>query len=224
MSDRRGSGISWTQILAAGLATLTVTVATSFLGVAGTILGAAASSMASALAVAVYRNFLDRGKDSIAKHVPPLRPGPADEAPSGKRDSPATDAAGGAGAQSALFDLPGEEKDQAGGDKTARRRPGWKAIALASAGLFVAVMAVVTIFEAVTDKPLSDTVRGTTGSGTTVFGGGSSTSHSPAPATVSPSTGSSSSSLAPTPHTSSSRTSPRPSATISSSPVGRPSG
>lgn len=50
------------------------------------------------------------------------------------------------------------------------RKSRMHAVAIGSLGLFVTVLTVVTGVELVTGRPLSDLVRGDTGSGTTVFG------------------------------------------------------
>ncbi|HEX6467453.1 MAG TPA: hypothetical protein VF069_00035 [Streptosporangiaceae bacterium] len=62
MSERGGPELSATQLVSGGLATATATVATSFLGVGGTIAGAAFMSVATTAGAAVYKHYLDRGK------------------------------------------------------------------------------------------------------------------------------------------------------------------
>jgi hypothetical protein len=67
------------------------------------------------------------------------------------------------------------------------RRRGWTTFAAACAGVFVGVLAVVTVVEMVAGRPLSDVVRGQSGSGTSVLGDvGQSTGSSSATPTSSP--------------------------------------
>ncbi|HZB34185.1 MAG TPA: hypothetical protein VE465_28745 [Streptosporangiaceae bacterium] len=62
MSERGRPDLSPTQLVAGGLATATATVATSYLGVAGTLIGAAFMSVVTTAGAAVYQHYLDRGK------------------------------------------------------------------------------------------------------------------------------------------------------------------
>jgi hypothetical protein len=62
MSKRRKPELSATQLAASGLATATVAVGTSYLGVAGTLIGAALTSVATTAGASVYQHYLDRGK------------------------------------------------------------------------------------------------------------------------------------------------------------------
>jgi hypothetical protein len=59
MSDRR-IDITGLQVLASVLATVTGTVASSYLGIAGTIIGAAVMSVASTAGSAMYKHYLGR--------------------------------------------------------------------------------------------------------------------------------------------------------------------
>jgi hypothetical protein len=74
-------------------------------------------------------------------------------------------------------------------ERTAAPRRGWATVAAACAGVFAGVLIVVTAVEIVAGRPLSDMVRGRTGSGTSVLGntGDSTSSSTPAaPSTPSP--------------------------------------
>jgi hypothetical protein len=62
MSERGGPELSATQLVSGGLATATATVATSYLGVGGTIVGAAFMSVVTTAGAAVYKHYLDRGR------------------------------------------------------------------------------------------------------------------------------------------------------------------
>jgi hypothetical protein len=111
--------LSATQLLATALAAITATIAASFLGVAGTVVGAALASVVSAIGTAVYSHSLRTTRARV----------------------------------------------RAGMQKSRMH-----AIAIGSVALFVTVLTIVTGVEFVTGRPLSDLVRGDTGSGTTVFG------------------------------------------------------
>jgi hypothetical protein len=113
--------LSGTQLIASGAATMTATVATSYFGVAGTLIGAGAVSVLTTVGATLYQHFLDRGKAQIAGRM------------SGR----------------------------------AVRRP-WYVVVGAAAGVFLAVMGVVTAFEVATGRPLSNTVHGEAGRGTSV--------------------------------------------------------
>jgi hypothetical protein len=61
---------------------------------------------------------------------------------------------------------------------------GWRRLGIATAMLFVTLLGVVTAAEFITGRPVSDLLRGTSGSGTTVFGASSghpNTATTPAP-------------------------------------------
>jgi hypothetical protein len=65
MSRPRGLHLSGTQIIASVLATLTGAIAASYLGVAGTLIGAALGSIASTLGTEVYRHYLLRSQEGL---------------------------------------------------------------------------------------------------------------------------------------------------------------
>ncbi|MBT2211137.1 hypothetical protein [Actinomadura sp. NEAU-AAG7] len=57
--------LSTTQLIASGMATLAAAVGASYLGVYGTILGAAFMSVASTAGAAVCKHYLDQGREQI---------------------------------------------------------------------------------------------------------------------------------------------------------------
>jgi hypothetical protein len=138
MPGQRNPELSITQLIAGAGATVTATVAASYFGVGGTLIGAGAVSVLSTAGATVYQHFLDRGKAQIAAKIPARVGGGADGA------SVRTDGAPG------------------------RPWPKWYVLAGAAGGIFVAVMGLVTAFELFTGKPLSNTVQGRTGGGTSV--------------------------------------------------------
>ncbi len=142
-TERPRIQLSVVQVVASALAAITATVCASYLGIAGTVIGAAVASVLTVVGNAVYSHSLRR-VGTVAGLA--TRTGATTPAP------------------------------------VARRR-GWKTFATACAGVFVGVLAVVTAVEVVAGRPLSDVVRGQSGSGTSVLGdvGQSTGSSSPAP-------------------------------------------
>lgn len=61
------SGVSWLQLVAGALAAMTSAWVASYLGVAGTIIGAAVGSLVASIASAIYVNGLDRGTTYVTQ-------------------------------------------------------------------------------------------------------------------------------------------------------------
>jgi hypothetical protein len=76
MSSGRRIDVTALQVVASVMAAVTGALAASFLGVAGTIIGTALMSVAGTGVAAVYRYFLDRGREKIhsaaSEKIPPL--------------------------------------------------------------------------------------------------------------------------------------------------------
>jgi hypothetical protein len=187
-----------TQLIAGAGATVTATVAASYFGVGGTLIGAGAVSVLSTVGATVYQHFLERGKAQIVAKIP-ARTGTGTGEARGK-------AREGNGAPA--------------GPPSGRPWPQWYVVLGAAAGIFLAVMGLVTAFELFTGKPLSSTVRGGTGQGTSVHPLLGPAPRAPAPpasdeasplVTV---TASNSAAPEPTPHTT-----PTPSSSTSAQPV-----
>lgn len=171
-------GLSASQIVATALAAVTATFAASYLGVAGTLIGAAVSSIVSVVGGSIYTRSLDRTHESL-RRVPARRTGttftavePAAEsgaarpAESGAARPAARVSAGPPTTQrTQVVDLP--TGPGVSDPRTGRERLPWRPLVLASAGIFVIVIAAVVGFELVTGQPISATVRGESGSGTT---------------------------------------------------------
>jgi hypothetical protein len=132
--------LSITQIIAGAGATVTATVAASYFGVGGTLIGAGAVSVLSTVGATIYQHFLDRGRQRIVAKIP-IRAG-----------------AGAGRGEDAADPVPPEPDG--------RPWPKWYVLCGAAAGIFLAVMALVTAFELFTGKPLSNTVQGRKGHGT----------------------------------------------------------
>jgi hypothetical protein len=198
MSERRRLELSATQLVAGGLATSTAAVVSSYLGVAGTIIGAGVMSIVTTVGGAVYQHYLDRGKERYAT-LTVLREGraaaPADspgetagEPEKTTADQPAETAAEGNGT----------EGDKAGADGkgiAAAERPlqrvRWYVVAGTAVAIFAVVMGGITLVESVTNRPISAMVgdpgeRGTS-LGQTFGDGGSEPANRPVTPTTSPS-------------------------------------
>jgi len=141
--------LSATQVLASGLAAASATVAASYFGVAGTVIGAALGSVISVVGGAIYtysirqtRNRVRQTLDvAVSQRFSVRSPSVADRQPLPAR------------LRSALPAL------------NPRR------LALVAAGLFLLVLAATTGFELASGQPLAATVSGKHGSGTSLDGG-----------------------------------------------------
>jgi hypothetical protein len=149
-----GLQLTATQIAASVLAAVTATVAASFLGVNGTIIGAAVASVVSVVGNAVYSHSIHRTRERVGVVSPAMR-----------WMTPATLPA----EPPALAARPRVEAGNSDISPSAGRGR-WRRAGLAAAGVFVAVLTLLTSVEVVSGRPLSDLLRGTSGSGTTVFG------------------------------------------------------
>ncbi len=134
--------LSATQLVASALAAITATVAASYLGVSGTVIGAAVASVMTVIGNAVYSHSLRRPATGCA--TPCSRAAPvarrADDAPPPARRAARPAPQPGAGRCS----------------PPVRR-------------CFRRVLIVVTGIELVAGRPISDLVRGDSGSGTTLW-------------------------------------------------------
>lgn len=154
--ERRRIDLSVAQVAASALATVAGALLASELGVYGTILGAAVVSIGATTGGALFqhlfkrtgeqlREAVDRGPNqsvNALRQVPVEEPGPA--------------------AVSSQWNEPRVVR--------ARRRWTWKSYAVASGLVFVLAMVPILAFELATGQPVSATVKGESGSGTS-FGG-----------------------------------------------------
>lgn len=148
MTGRHGPELSVTQLIAGAAATVTATVAASYFGVGGTLIGAGAVSVLSTVGATVYQRFLDHGKERLVARIPMRADARAPDGPAhggGDRGPGGSD-----------------------GDTDGRSTPRWYVLLGAAAGIFLTVMGLVTGFELFTGRPLSDTVQGRVGRGTSV--------------------------------------------------------
>jgi hypothetical protein len=172
MPGQRKPELSVTQLIAGAGATVTATVAASYFGVGGTLIGAGAVSVLSTAGATFYQHFLDRGKAQLVAKIP-VRVGGE---PGGNGGPEENENAGGSGPPRA-----GDGTDRGAGEPGTGDEPGraaggagrpwpkWYVLAGAAGGIFLAVMGLVTAFELVTGRPLSNTVQGRAGGGTSVI-------------------------------------------------------
>ncbi|MEP7021561.1 MAG: hypothetical protein ABI808_12975 [Pseudonocardiales bacterium] len=146
--------LSATQLIASALAAVTATIAASYLGVSGTVIGAAIASVVTVTGNAVYGHSLHRTSERVrtvvpttARWLPPVHP---------DLDPPP---------------VPAEPLPRA---------PLTRKLALAAVAVFATVLALVTSVELIAGHPLSDLLRGTSSQGTTVFGTQPESSNEPA--------------------------------------------
>jgi hypothetical protein len=159
--------ISATQLIASALAAITATIAASYLGVSGTVIGAAVASVLTVIGNAVYSHSLRSTGERVREVVPvAVRFGPRAGSPTGPtvprlaESVPARPAA--SPASRPRTTRPGRRKP--------KPAPPWRRLVLGAAAVFATVLAVVTSVEVVAGRPISDLLRGDTGSGTTLFG------------------------------------------------------
>lgn len=152
--------LSATQLVATGLAATTATIAASYLGVTGTVIGAALASVLTAAGKEVYSHSLRSTGDRVRGAVPVTRALPRGHDPA----SPSL--------ASATATAPGDDEPPALPAATPRvaQPNAWRRIAIGAIGVFVAVLAVITAVEVIAGRPVSDVVRGDTGKGTSFFG------------------------------------------------------
>jgi hypothetical protein len=170
--------VSFTQVVATALAAITATIVASFFGVAGTVIGAAISSVMSVVGTAVYSHSLRKTRERMRDVVPVA----VRRVPRPPNFPPTQGRARVARAAQPTYAPPYPEPHGSTAlgygpvsysrpKPPARRRSLGTRIAFGSAALFVAVLAVITGVEAVAQRPLSDLVRGNDAvSGTTLFG------------------------------------------------------
>lgn len=234
MARPRGVDLSGSKVVAGVLATLTAAVAASYLGVAGTLIGAAVASVVSTVGNELYKHYLIRSQERLRAAGALIQQRAATRARTGEHTAERTrDLARQAARRDGRPDreqtqtLPGLGADwraahqaaaragvtaaqRAAGD--AGRVPGngqpagpghwwqgpsrrqWAMAGALAAGIFLVVIAGITVFEVAVGKPLNAAVYGRHATGTTVsnvFSGhsaGTATSHPTGRSTPQPST------------------------------------
>jgi hypothetical protein len=155
--------LSATQILASGLAAVSATVAASYFGVAGTVIGAGLGSVISVVGSAVYSYSIKQTHERVRQGLDVAVAQRFSVNPSRSAE------------RRALFvrsaDTRSADTRSAGIWSGIRASVNPRRLALASAALFLLVLAVTTGFELASGQPLAATVSGKHGSGTSLDGG-----------------------------------------------------
>ncbi|MBO1415583.1 hypothetical protein [Streptomyces sp. FH025] len=161
--ERRRIDLSVAQVAASALATVVGALLASELGVYGTIMGAAVVSVGATTGGAVFqhlfkrtgeqlREVVDRGPNQTANTLRQVPVESAESAPVSADPS----------AISSEWNAPQVVR--------ARRRWTWKTYAAVSGLVFLLAMTPIVVFELATGQPVSATVKGESGNGTS-FGG-----------------------------------------------------
>jgi multisubunit Na+/H+ antiporter MnhF subunit len=156
--DRVWSGIDIPKTIAGVLAAVSAAVVGSFLGVAGTLAGAAIASVVGSIGTEVYRKFIDRGQKKI---VATFVTAPA---------------AVGTPAVAAAADETPSQPEPVAPDETAQAAPTparkmrWGRVAMVATSVFVLAIGVLTAFELITGKTAADAVTGHNSGSTSTVG------------------------------------------------------
>ena len=142
--ESRTIELSAPQILGGALAAASAAVASSWLGVAGTVLGAVVVSVVATVGTALYTHSLERSSKVLRQTLPIER------------------------ATGRPLHRPRPRGATAAGAPPSRSRPRWPALAVSAAATCVLGLALLTSFEALVGKPASTLTGSSGGGGTTV--------------------------------------------------------
>ncbi len=172
-SEQPKAKINGAQVVGSALAAMTSAVLLSTLGVAGTIIGAAAGSLVLTVGGSFYTQHVEASRARVSSAAAAAR-GMVQQSRVRQADLPPSVVAERAQTE---FDE-AQAREDGSSWKDAWRRLPWKRLALASVALFTVVMLAISAFELIVDRPVSSFTGGsdTAGRGTSFpFGQGSST-------------------------------------------------
>lgn len=152
--------LSSIQLMSNALAAVTAAVVGSRLGIAGTLVGAAAGSVIATTGTAMYGHWLDRTASRVRTVV--RLPGPRDVEPAADRS--ALDAI----EPGVALDATQALTQPAVAVSRRRGQPTWGTVVLAAAATFALAIGSITAFEAIVGEPVSTLTGGEAGSGTTL--------------------------------------------------------
>lgn len=159
---KSGLGLSGAQVTGSALASVSAAVAASWLGVAGTIIGAALGSLFGTVGSALYAQTLRQSSQAVKR----IRPTTA----SGVRPKNSVNA--GAPADQADPNEAGEQERVGPVEKTPLidrlRVLQWRRIAVATGVVLVVALGAITAFETLTGTPVSSLTGGKDDKGTTI--------------------------------------------------------
>jgi hypothetical protein len=161
--DRLWSGIQISKVVAGTLAAVSAAVIGSFLGVAGTLAGAAIASVIGSVGTELYQRSLDRGAKKLQTLAPTFVKAPAaigtpEVAAATEEDSPS-------------HTVPEELKQDTpedGAPVAPKRQVRWGRVALAAAALFVFAMIPLTFVEMASGRTIANIVGSSQATGTTL--------------------------------------------------------
>jgi len=140
-ADKAGLSISVPQVAGGALASVITALAASFLGVAGTLIGAALGSVLSSIGTVVFGHSLIKAKRTLKK-LPVTAADPA------ARNNPNPN--------------PNPNPNRSTARRPASRRPAWQPVAVLAGCVFVAAMAAIWVTEVAIGHPISGgTSKGT---------------------------------------------------------------
>jgi hypothetical protein len=187
--DRHKLELSLPQITGGALAAASAAVASSWLGLAGTVMGAVLVSLVVSIGGALYTHSLQRSSNAIRESLPVV---PIRTVRSASRSE------GAVGATTAV--LPRVEEEPDAGKPTdsvpehqRSRAIRWRTVLITAGASLVLGLGVLTGFELLVGKPASSIVNGNNGGGTTVsrlVSSGQPSNDNPSPADQSPPPGS----------------------------------
>jgi len=164
-SDRIWSGIDIPKTIAGALAAVCAAVVGSFMGVAGTLIGAAVASIIGTIGTEVYERSIKKGGKKLQTLAPAFVKAPA------AVGTPPVAAA--------------TEEDSPSHTVPPARQIRWKRVALLAGAVFVLAMGSLTVTELLTHKSLASTVGNGTKARSTIGGllnpGSDSTTPTPSP-------------------------------------------
>jgi len=169
-SDGFFSGINVPKVIAGTLAAVSAAVVGSFLGVAGTLIGAAVASLIGSVGTEIYERSLHRGAKKLQTFAPTFIKAPA------AVGTPAVAAA-------TEDDRPSHTVPEPARSRQIR----WGRVAAIAGALFALAMGTLTAVEMITGESVSSAVGRDSGSGTTVgsiLNGGGDSTPTPAPSTT----------------------------------------
>lgn len=177
--DRLWSGIDLTRILGGALAAVCAAVAGSFLGVAGTLVGAAVASVIGSVGTEIYSRSINRGTKKLQSTLAPA----FIKAPAAV-GTPPVEAATEEDSPSHTVAESTDVSDPAA-NPAPKAKPGirWKRVALAAGLLFVLAMSAIFVVELMAGRSVASMV-GQDSSGGTTLGSvvdGNSSGEAPAP-------------------------------------------
>ncbi|WP_171074171.1 hypothetical protein [Nonomuraea basaltis] len=151
-AEQRRFELSVPQIVGSALAAVTAAVAASYLGVAGTVIGAAVFSVASTIGSAVYTHYLKRTGERVKQHTLVGRRDDSGEAPAGSEPAEPTGSESGEGGPTLV--MPAVEEP--------RRRLPWVKVGAAAALVFAMSMGGILVYQAVAQQTVHEQITGKT--------------------------------------------------------------